>query len=328
MLLSKSRWKGLLKFFGPFLFIVFFIKVVDSKTTLSLLKEIRIQIVLLSMLLFPVVNAVVTFRWWIICRHAGMTASIGGLFEIYYISWFLSALPLSGIMPLSKIIYLNEDGKPVGKSLISITFDKLFDIIGLLFFGLFGFIYFPGILFDHQLLLVFGGVMFLTVCMVLVFGKKLWQGFRELFKRFANQRLRQIGRDFEADLTKFWSGFNLKFFSLILGLSIAIGLLRSLVLYILAISLDIYTSFGLIVACRALIGIVNVIPVTISGLGTRDAILLLTLPLVGVSKEAALALGVIAFLWTICSKFSGIVFWLRRPLPAGSILAIKEKLLT
>nr|MBC8392281.1 flippase-like domain-containing protein [Deltaproteobacteria bacterium] len=107
-----------------------------------------------------------------------------------------------------------------------------------------------------------------------------------------------------------------------------IGLLRSLVLYILAISLNIYVSFGLIVACRALIGIANVIPVTISGLGTRDAILLLTLPLAGISKEAALALGLIAFLWTIGSKFSGVLFWLQRPLPAGSIMAIKEKLFT
>ena len=86
-----------------------------------------------------------------------------------------------------------------------------------------------------------------------------------------------MGDNLEADLAGFWSGFNLQFCGLILGISIAIGLLRSLVLYLLAISLNIYVDFGLIVACRALIGIVNVIPISISGLGTRDAILLLAL---------------------------------------------------
>lgn len=328
MLSSKPRWKGLLKFFGPLLFILFFIKVVDPKTTLNLLKEIKIGIVLLSLLLFPVVNAAQTFRWWIICRYVGITASYSGLFQVYYISWFLSALPLSGIMPLSKIIYLHEEGKPTGKVFVSITLDKLFDIIGLLFFGLFGFIYFPGILFGNQLLVGFLGGTLLIVGVGLVFGRKTWEGFRKLFKRFANKRLRLTGRNLEADMARFWSDFNLKIFLLLLGISIAIGILRSLVLYLLAISLDMDTSFGLIVACRALIGIINVIPVTISGLGTRDAILLLTLPLSGISKEAALALGLIAFLWTIGSKFSGVIFWLKRPLPAGSILAIKEKLFT
>lgn len=328
MLSLKPRWKGLLKFFGPLLFILFFIKVVDPKTTLSILKKIRIEIALLSILLFPVVNAALTYRWWIVCRHVGIRASYNELFQVCYISWFLSALPLSGIMPLSKIIYLNEKERPPRKLFISITLDKLFDIIGLLFFGFFGIIYFPGILFKNQILTGLLGGTFVIVCMVLVFGRKTWKGLMKLFKRFANKNLRQVGRNLEADMEKFWSDFNLKIFFLILGISIAIGILRSLVLYLLAISLNINIGFGPIVACRALIGIINVIPVTISGLGTRDAILLLILPFLGISKEAALALGLIAFLWTLGSKFSGVIFWLKQPLPAGSILAIKEKLFT
>jgi hypothetical protein len=70
-----------------------------------------------------------------------------------------------------------------------------------------------------------------------------------------------------------------------------------------------------------------VIPVSISGLGTRDAILLFALPLAGVSKEAAIALGFLAFLWTIGSKFSGVIFWFKHPLPTSSIRSIKEKLI-
>ena len=137
-----------------------------------------------------------------------------------------------------------------------------------------------------------------------------------------------MAHSLEVNLTEFWSSFNLGFFCIMLALSILIGLLRSLVLYLLALSLGMHLAFSLVVACRALIGMANVIPISISGLGTRDAILLLTLPLAGVSREAAISLGLAAFLWTVCSKFSGVVFWLKRPLPSKGVSALKEELLS
>ena len=318
-----AKWKGLLKLLGPIFFIFLFIRVVDPKTTLTLLAGINIEIAATSILLFPIVNAAITFRWWFICKQLQIQVFFKNLFQVYYISWFLSALPMAGISPLSKFIYLKEAGKPASRAAISITLDKLFDITGLFFFGIFGLIYFPQIVFGDMLLWIILVGTCLCACIALVFWQKTWEIIKNLLQRYANKRLQRMGRNLESDLADFWSGFNLQSLGLIMGISIAIGLLRSLVLYLLAISLNIFVDFGLIVACRALIGIVNVIPISISGLGTRDAILLLTLPLSGVPKEAAIALGFAAFLWTLCSKFSGIVFWLKQPLPSNSIRAMK-----
>jgi uncharacterized protein (TIRG00374 family) len=321
-----QKWKGLLKLLGPIFFVFILIRVVDLQTTLALLREINLQIALISILLFPVLNTVLAFRWWVICRRLELAASFGALFQVNYISWFLSALPMIGISPLSKFAYLKADGKPAGLIAISITLDKLFNIIGPIFFGLFAFVYFPRSLLKYMHLWVFYASVVVIALAVVVFGKKVWNTLKKLLSRFTSKRLHQIGRNLEIQLAKFWSNFDFKLFSLILLISIVIGLLRSLVLFLLAISLNISVSFGLIIACRALIGIVNIIPISISGLGTRDTILLLTLPLSGVSKEAAIALGFLAFLWTICHKFSGVIFWLKRPLPYHSILAVKEKL--
>jgi hypothetical protein len=49
------------------------------------------------------------------------------------------------------------------------------------------------------------------------------------------------------------------------------------------------------------------------------------LTLSGVSKEYALALGFVAFLWTLCSKFTGIIFWFKRPLPLNRFKISKNK---
>jgi uncharacterized protein (TIRG00374 family) len=248
------------------------------------------------------------------------------LFQVYYISWFLSIIPLAAISPISKLIYLKDEGKPTDITAVSITLDKLFDIIGLMFFSLFGIVYFPQSFFkDLHLWVYFGGMAFL-VLVILVFGSRIWKIFKELLRRYSSQRLQKLGSGLELYLTKFWSEFDMKLFSLLLGISITIGLLRSLILYLLAISLNIHVSFGLIIACRALFGIVNIIPITVSGLGTRDAILLPALSLSGVSKEFALALGFVAFLWALISKISGIIFWVKRPLPLSRFKTTKEKL--
>ena len=322
---SQKSWKRLLRLLGPVIFIFLFIRVVDTKATVSILKEIRPDMALVSVILFPVVNAVLTIRWWLICQRLELKLSFNWLFQINYVSWFLSALPLVGISPLSKFFYLRAKSKPAGLSVVSITCDKLFDILGLTIFGLFGLVYFPRDFFKETYLWMVLVAGVLSLLFLLLFGGNIWSVIMQFFKHYTSKRLQKIGSNLEKDLKGFWSGFNVPFFMLILGVSIAIGLLRALVLYILAVSLGVKVGFGLIVACRAVIGIVNVIPISISGLGTRDAVLLMTLPLAGVSKEAAIALGLLAFVWTIGSKFSGIFFWLKRPLPSRNILDSKDK---
>ena len=295
---------------------------------MSALSEIQPEAALLSVFLFPVVNAALTIRWWLICRRLQIGGSFKGLFQIYYISWFLSAFPLVGIAPLAKLFYLKQEGKPAGMASVSIILDKLADIFGLVIFGLFGLVYLPQSLFKISCLWSIFAVAMLAVMILLMFGSKIWPTVLGFLEHYTNKRLQKFGRGLQADLKGFWSRFDLGFFLLILIISIAIGIIRALVLYLLAISLNISANFGLIVAVRAIIGIVNIIPITISGLGTRDGILLLTLPLAGVTKEAAIALGLLAFLWTICSKFSGVFFWLKRPLPLDSVRGVREKLLS
>ena len=322
----RSKWKGLLKLLGPIFFIFLILRVVDPKATVNIIKTIKPELAIASLLLFVVVNAILALRWWVICQRLEMGVAFKELFQVYYISWFLSIIPLAAISPISKLIYLKDEGKPTDITAVSITLDKLFDIIGLMFFSLFGIVYFPQSFFkDLHLWVYFAGMAFL-VLVILVFGSRIWKILKELLRRYSSQKLQKLGSGLELYLTKFWSEFDMKLFSLLLGISITIGLLRSLILYLLAISLNIHVSFGLIIACRALFGIVNIIPITVSGLGTRDAILLPALSLSGVSKEFALALGFVAFLWALISKISGIIFWVKRPLPISRFKTTKEKL--
>jgi hypothetical protein len=326
MQVIKLKWKGLLKLLGPIFFIFLIIRVVDPEAALDVVRTIKPEFAIASLLLFVVVNAILALRWWLICQRLGMGITFKKLFQVYYISWFLSIIPLVAISPISKLLYLKDEKKPIDSIAVSVTLDKLFDLIGIMFFSLFGIVYFPQRLFNELHLWVYFGGIALLVLVILTVGSRIWKILKELLRRYTSKKIQRLGTGLELNLAKFWSEFDIKLFSLLLGISIIIGLLRSLILYMLAISLNIHVSFGLIIACRALFGIVNAVPISVSGLGTREAILLPALSLSGVSKEFALALGFVAFLCTLCSKIFGIVFWIKCPLPLSRFLTMKEKL--
>ena len=319
------NWKKLIKFLGPLLFVFFLIRVVDPKLAAQYLRGIRIDLVLISFLLFPIIMYAKTLRWWIICRHLDLTIPMNRLFQINYIAWFLGNIPPGGMAALSKIVYFKEEGKPVGSIFISIFMEKFLDVLGLMLLGLYGLCYFPTGLMGADKLWIIFIVSAAFVLLGFSFKGRLLESCQRWFKRRLFRQVKQTGDRFETALNQFWSGFEIRLFTITIGLSIAIYILMSLALYILALAMGIQLPFGFTVACMALIGIVNIIPITVSGLGTRDAILLLTLPLAGYSREAALALGLTAFLWATVFKFSGIIFWLKNPLPTEAFVSLKKK---
>ena len=325
MAFTTPNWKSLLKLCGPFFFVFLVLRIVDPNAAMAAIKSMRPEMVLMSFVAFFLVNTTIAFRWWIICRRLEMAVPYLSVFRIYHISWFLSLIPLAAISPIAKLAYFKDAGKPVSRTAVSITLDKLFDVLGLMLFSLFGIVYFPGSLFkDLHLWVYFGGITCLAL-IIFVFGGRLWNVLIGALKQYSNKKIQKLGENLEAELSHFWSGVDAHFFLLVFCISILIGLLRSLVLYLLALALNIDVGFGLIVACRALFGVINIIPISLSGLGTREAVLLPALSLAGISKELALALGFVAFLLTLCSKFTGISFWLQRPLPLNVIRSIREK---
>jgi len=270
------------------------------------------------------VNLLITHRWWVICRRLHLKASLNQLYQIYYISWFLSALPFIGVAPVSKLLYLKDKKNPLSLSAISILVDKLCDIIGLLFFGLFALFYFPRIMPQDLQPWLFGVAGLFIVIPLTAVSKKNRLILKKLTKKYVSKKFKEFGNAVDNDLTLFMNDIDARFIAYIIFISVVIGLARSFVLYILSASLSINVSFGMIIACRALIGIVNIVPVSISGLGTRDAVLLLFLPFAGVSQESAIALGLSAFLWTLLSKLTGVIFWLKHPTSSNNRYFLRQ----
>jgi len=325
MSLSIISWKKLIKLIGPLLFVFFFIRVVDPKKTANLLKNIDPMLALLSMVFFPVLMYFRTLRWWLIAKQIELKIPFHRLFRINYIAWFLGNLPIGGISAVSKFFYLKDEGTTASRSFVSLTLDKLFDISGLVVLGFYALYYLPISLWAGKISWIMTTATALLLILGLAFGKKIWFESKRLLGKYLNKKFQRIRSNLENDLRLFWSTSGLSFFIEVIALSVGIVVLRALVLYIIAHAIGLSVSFALMIACTGLIGLANIIPISVHGLGVRDAVLLLTLPLIGYSREVALALGFAVFLWTILFKLSGIYYWITSPLPLKGLEAIKQK---
>jgi uncharacterized protein (TIRG00374 family) len=306
-----AAMKRALQLFGPVLFVVILATVVDFSRALQIASSLRPGAVFFALLLFLPLIVVQTARWWIVCRQLNIALSFSTLFQIYYISWFLGSLPLSGAAAASKALYLKSEGVAMDRAAASVVIDKLLDLFGVLGFALFGLAYLPhrhlAGLFSGWIYIAAGGAIVLALFRAGVL-KMLWARIESILTRKFGARMPAVSSimaGFRNNTGPLQGMVHLAFI-------VGIGLFRGAVLYVLALSLGLNVSFWLMVACRSLIGLVNIVPVSVSGLGTRDAVLLLVLPLWGVSEEAAVALGFLAFLWTVATKLTGVVFWLRR----------------
>lgn len=315
--------RGFLKCTGPALFVFLALKVANPESAWELIKGLRWEFLLVSLFFFPLLVWIHSVRWWLACRLIGMRSSLKRLFEVYYVGWFLGFLPPGGVAVAAKILYLRRDGQPAGPTAVSLAVDKLFDLLSTGLFGIYGVVYFRGLTLgaDGLWLPLGGGILLLLSALAL--GKYSWEKIRG----FVAKRVKKMGaglaegvRGSDEALRAFWRGINLRVFLVLLLFSALIDVGRATVFLILGWALGLGMSIPFAFACRAIVGLVQVFPVTIGGLGTREAVLLLTFPAAGLSKEAAIAMGFLSFLWNTAWHLSGVVFWVREPMPGKEVI--------
>ncbi len=93
-------------------------------------------------------------------------------------------------------------------------------------------------------------------------------------------------------------------------LGIAVHLWRVLIIYVLAVSLGIQTSYAELALFVPIALLVAMLPITIGDWGTREAAFAFFLPWISMSAEQAVGLSVLFGLYRICLGLPGAFVWL------------------
>lgn len=260
---------------------------------------------------FPML-AVKAWCWNYIKKAQGIKYSLKDSFLMYCSGLFIGVITPGRIGELSKAFYLNKDGHPMGKSLVSPIIDRLTDFIFLLAFSLAGSLFFLSV-FTKQILILFGGTVIFTGTFLLLHKTGLLRWiFKKIFDFLAPEEKKKSWHlnygDFVADL----KNFSLKNWIIIFLITIFSWLFYYLMTYLLSKSLSLNVPFLYLSIAVTITGLITLLPVSVSGIGTRDAALIILLAPFSVAKENALVFSALILFMSLLTCLVGFFCWLKK----------------
>jgi uncharacterized protein (TIRG00374 family) len=264
-----------------------------------------------TMALFILIKSI---RWKRIVALQGVDVPVSRSFRIYSAGLYLGVITPGRIGDFAKSIYLINSGMEPGRAIFSPLADRIFDIVFLVVFGYISLLLIPGI-FHNQMLLSSLLVLVLVVAILAIALR------RDLLKRFTKRFAEAtVPKRFRVSLNRVvcdaLDGFGLltaaKTAEIAL-LTVAALSLQYLFLIVAARVLGIDVSITVLAAAISAAVFVSLLPVSLLGLGTRDAVLILIFSRVGISRELAIAFSFMFILTYCIIGIFGLFCWLTVP---------------
>jgi uncharacterized protein (TIRG00374 family) len=310
--LRRISW---LRILGPILFIYLLIRVGFTEV-LEILRHARFLDILAAVALILPLILIKTLRWQGILRAQGIHMSLRAAFLAYFASLFIGFLTPGRLGEFVRAFYVREavQGKS-GIAFSSVLVDRLFDFAILLIVG-------GAALLSSQM--TESGV-FLTAILALLMAVALglllhpisyrWlRGVGARLGKFGENTFRTSGwisQIREGILMMRWPqllasvGWTLLAYALFFYQADVLG-------HALAIPLSYISSMNTV----ALGSLVALLPISISGLGTREAIIVAYLGLFGVAREMALSYSLLIFAtFNLAGGLMGAIAWMLKPVP-------------
>jgi hypothetical protein len=294
--------------------------IILSKTNLGEIFQ-NIKNIKLSYLLFALLLTIPTFInkafcWNYIKRKQGIKYGLKDSFLMYCSGLYLGLITPGRLGEISKAIYLKKDGHSMGKSLVGVILDRLTDFAILIPFALIGSLFFFGGYKKESLIVILGIIALLILfwisvktglfrwCLKIIFNKLVPLKYRESWKiNF---------QDFISDIKK----FKIEHWAVMLLISVFSWAFYYLQMYVLAKGVGINVPFLYLAITVTVAGLITLIPVSISGIGTRDIALIMLLSPFLVTREQIIAFSALILLMVIWGALIGLICWSIKPIRA------------
>lgn len=256
--------------------------------------------------------------WNYIKKQQGIKYSLKDSFLMYCAGMYIGLLTPGRLGETSKALYLKKDGYSMGKSLVSAILDRLSDFILLLVF-LFLSSLFLITIFQKQILILISGLLISIILLIIFIKIGLIKWFLNKIFRILiplkYQKSWQINfQDFINDLKI----YKLKHYLIIFLVTAFSWVFYYLQMYILAKGVGLNVPFLYLAISVTIAGFITLIPISISGIGTRDAALIILFSPFLIAKEQIIAFSALILLMVIWGALIGLICWLIKPLKIHS----------
>ncbi|MBT5237310.1 flippase-like domain-containing protein [Candidatus Peregrinibacteria bacterium] len=273
-----KRWiLRLLKLIGIGIFILI-LSQIDREELFLQLQSVNIIMLGLSFPLLFCIYFCKTQRFKALVHTTDISLSLQEHWKIFNIGVFLAGITPAKLGELGRAAYLKNVGIHTAKALSIAIVDRLFDVACI---GIIGIIS-AGVLFGWKFLV--------TLLVLAIIGAQIGRIF---WKKMT--RLHWIEKAIVPGMTWTLVSWSIYFLWALL----------------IAWSIDISVSVPILISTFTVTGIISLLPIAPSGLGTRDAALLILLAPYGVSAEQAVSLAFLMFISIIFSGLLGGWYWVK-----------------
>lgn len=323
--MSKKAIKIVLHLVGPLIFL-YIISQISFSNLLASFSVVNVWLILAAFLAMILEIFVKAIRWRVILASLDIHISKTKSVSLFWLGAFAGIVTPGRLGELAKVYFLKNKGNDAFRSFFSVILDRLIDIVFLLFLGLLIFAFYLRSLGSY--LIVFGAAALLATVLIFVLLDQ-----RSLVNKLFGRLLKfvvPINFDDYNRFTfaKFWNGLrglkagDLLHFSFYL---LAAWLLYFLSRYLIALSLGLDLSFIDIAVVSVAIAIVSALPISVAGLGTREAIVIYFFGLFGIKPETALLFSLLILVTDLLSVACGFIPYYKEASLIDRVKALEEK---
>ncbi len=309
--------RKLIRLLGPVLF-VFILARIDLEDLAETLSGVRPHLLLGALLLYPGLIMIKAWRWHMLLDRQQINYDPATAFVVYNGSLGAGYVTPGRLGEFVKALYLRQDeGVPLGQALSSVLMDRLFDLYLLLMTACVGMIAFsvPRPLSTIALAALFVGALAPLVVIIPGVTRRLTLLLIRVLPELGARRYRP---EIKRTLDSFRRGMEqlldirLLFPLLITVVAYAVFYLQC---YLIAAALRLPLSYGYSAFCVSLASLLALLPISVSGLGVREATFLALLLPLGVTAELAVSYSLLILLvFNVFGGALGAIAWFGKPL--------------
>jgi glycosyltransferase 2 family protein len=293
---------------GIIIFVYILLRI-DIGKLYSILITSDVKYIFLSAFIAPLIILGMTLRWYLILKALGIIYD----FTNTCISLIKGAL-FGEIIPgrLGEFVrakyVIAKTGSSIGKTMFSVVVDRIYDVIILVILGVSSSIVLVKIYavdFSLSMIIIWSALLFvfLAICMnEKIVRTTIIPLFSFLTRHKYQEHIHFHSNEFYRSSKLMGKGTH----ATCMVLTIVIWLLTFVALFFLSKSLRIDIPLWLVLSIGAISVIVSLLPLSVSGLGTRDAVFIFFLSFYGVPVEFAVALS---FLFLVYGLLSTVLAW-------------------
>ncbi|MDD5729593.1 MAG: lysylphosphatidylglycerol synthase transmembrane domain-containing protein [Candidatus Omnitrophica bacterium] len=319
MAILKKTFSIIFRISISFVLLIFLFNQVDIKRLFSIMKSADLNILLLGFCIFSLNYIFCFLRWEMLLKAVKVFLPFKRVVKSYSGGIFFSLfLPSTIGGDFVRTVDLAVHTKKPSQIMATVILDRLSGFIGLVTVALLALYFGRSFITDKSVITAMGIITLILVAILLVLFNDFlyWRinYFLKSYKKASNNnkaglihRIRELLKETHSEIHHFRN--NKKIILMNLGLSFIIQVISPLTFYFISLSLGIKLNVLYFFVFLTIIGAITLLPISIGGLGLRDAATIFFFAKVGVAKDMAFAMSLLNFIFIlIYAGIGGIIY--------------------